>query len=77
MGEREERPPEGRLGRRAPVRGNGERNFHGERRRNDTRRDSDARLFRKGPSKQARFCFMGNVLMENRNRLATPNGWPR
>jgi hypothetical protein len=36
-----------------------------------------SRLLRKGPGKQARFCFMGNVLMENRNRLATPSGWPR
>ena len=51
---------------------NGERDFHGERRRNDTHAsttDPDARLFRKGPGKEARLCFMGHALMENRNGL--------
>ena len=51
---------------------NGERNFHGERRKNDTHAsttDGDARLFRKGPGKEARLCFMGHALMENRNGL--------
>lgn len=51
---------------------NGERDFHGERRKNDTHAsttDSDARLFRKGPGKEARLCFMGHALMENRNGL--------
>ena len=51
---------------------NGERNFRGERRRNDTHlstTDREARLFRKGPGKEARLCFMGHVLMENRNGL--------
>jgi transposase len=51
---------------------NGERDFHGERRRNDTHvstTDPDARLFRKGPGKEARLCFMGHALMENRNGL--------
>jgi transposase len=51
---------------------NGERDFHGERRRNDTHgstTDSEARLFRKGPGKEARLCFMGHALMENRNGL--------
>jgi IS5 family transposase len=28
-----------------------------------------ARLFRKGPGKEARLCFMGHALMENRNGL--------
>ena len=51
---------------------NGERDFHGERRTNDTHAsttDPDARLFRKGPGKEARLCFMGHALMENRNGL--------
>jgi transposase len=58
-----EPPPPGR---------NGERDFHGERRRNDTHAsttDPDARLFRKGPGKEAQLCFMGHALMENRNGL--------
>ena len=51
---------------------NGERDFHGERRRNVTHAsttDADARLFRKGPGKEARLSFMGHALMENRNGL--------
>jgi transposase len=51
---------------------NGERDFHGERRTNDTHAsttDPDARLFRKGPGREARLCFMGHALMENRNGL--------
>jgi transposase len=51
---------------------NGARDFHGERRRNDTHAsttDGDARLFRKGPGKEARLAFMGHALMENRNGL--------
>jgi transposase len=51
---------------------NGEREFHGERRRNDTHvstTDPETRLFRKGPGKEARLCFMGHALMENRNGL--------
>src|SRR5947209_14883018 len=31
--------------------------------------DPEARLFRKGPGKEARLCFMGHALMENRNGL--------
>jgi IS5 family transposase len=51
---------------------NGERDFHGERRCNDTHgstTDPDARLCRKGPGKEARLCFIGHALMENRNGL--------
>jgi transposase len=51
---------------------NGARDFHGERRKNDTHAsttDADARLFRKGPGKEARLCFMGHALMENRHGL--------
>jgi hypothetical protein len=65
------RPKDGSGEPPAPGR-NGERDFHGERRRNDTHAsttDPDARLFRKGPGKEARLCFMGHALMENRNGL--------
>ncbi len=51
---------------------NGERDFRGERRSNDTHAsttDPDARLHRKGPGKEAKLCFMGHALMENRNGL--------
>src|SRR6201987_1368472 len=51
---------------------NGARDLHGERRKNDTHvspTDPDARLYRKGPGKEARLCFMGHALMENRNGL--------
>jgi transposase len=51
---------------------NGERDFHGERRRNDTHAsttDAEARLCRKGAGKEARLCFMGHLLMENRAGL--------
>jgi transposase len=51
---------------------NGERDFHGERRRNDTHAsttDPEARLYRKGPGKEAKLCFMGHALMENRHGL--------
>ena len=51
---------------------NGERDFRRERRRNDTHAsttDPDARLYRKGPGKEAKLSFMGHALMENRNGL--------
>ena len=51
---------------------NVERNFHGEKRRNDTHpstTDPDARLFRKGAGKEAKLCHMGHLMMENRNGL--------
>jgi len=52
---------------------NGERNFRGEKRSNETHAsttDPDARLYRKGNGRESRLCFMGHVLMENRNGLA-------
>jgi hypothetical protein len=55
----------------APGR-NGEADFHGQSRRNDTHAsttDPDARLYRKGPGQEARLCFMGHALMENRHGL--------
>ena len=51
---------------------NGERSFHKEKRSNETHgstTDPDARLFRKGNSKESRLCFLGHTLMENRNGL--------
>jgi len=54
-----------------PQRRNG--NFRGERRLNATHvstTDPDARLYRKGKGKPAQLCYMGHVLMENRNGLA-------
>jgi transposase len=46
--------------------------FHGEQRTNDTHQsttDPETRLARKGRGKEARLCFTGHVLMENRNGL--------
>jgi len=55
----------------APGR-NGERNFHKEKRSNETHvssSDPDARLYRKADGRESRLCFMGHALMENRNGL--------
>jgi transposase len=46
--------------------------FHGEKRTNDTHQsttDPESRLAKKGRGKEARLCFTGHVLMENRNGL--------
>lgn len=51
---------------------NAEVDFHGQKRSNEThasRTDPEARLYRKGPGKEAKLCFMGHALMENRNGL--------
>ncbi len=63
-------------GRDDPPTGGGARNreadFHGEKRSNDTHAstsDPDARLYRKGVGKEAKLCFIGHALMENRNAL--------
>jgi transposase len=51
---------------------NVDRDFHGEKRKNDThfsKTDPDARLFRKGHGKEAKLCHMGHLMMENRNGL--------
>jgi transposase len=58
-------PPEG--GR------NGERDFRGEKRSNETHAsatDPDARLYRKGDGRESVLCYMGHALMENRHGLA-------
>src|SRR5215211_7108351 len=52
---------------------NGERNFHREKRSNETHEsttDPDAKLYRKGDGQESRLCYLGHVLMENRNGLA-------
>ena len=63
-------PPEGGEpsdgGRNAPA------DFKGEKRSNETYRsatDPDARLYRKGPGMEAKLCFIGHGLMENRSGL--------
>jgi hypothetical protein len=48
-------------------------NFHGERRSNATHAsttDPEARLYRKGDRREAKLCYQGHVLMENRHGLA-------
>ena len=65
---------------------NTERDFHGEKRGNNThisRSDPDARPFRNGPGKEAKRCHMGHLMTENRNgliidaRLSEANGATR
>jgi transposase len=60
-------PPSG-----PPVGRNGEVQFHGEKRSNDTHAsttDPEARLYRKSHNTAATLCFAGHLLMENRNAL--------
>jgi transposase len=48
--------------------------FHGEKRSNQTHQsktDPEARLYKKGPGKEAKLSYQGQVLMENRNGLVT------
>ena len=65
------RPKDGSGEPPAPGR-NGERDFHGETRSNEThasKTDPDARLLRKSAGQEAKLCFMGHALMENRSGL--------
>ena len=53
--------------------GNPSIDFRGQKRRNEThesKTDPQARLFRKARGHEAKLCYMGHVLMENRNGLA-------
>ena len=55
---------------------NGEADFHGQKRSNETHAsttDPEARLYRKGPGKEAKLCFMGHALMENRTACVEPD----
>ena len=60
-----------------PPRGGGRNpdvDFHGQRRGNATHRsttDPEARLARKGAGKEARLCYAGHSLIENRHGLIT------
>jgi transposase len=63
---------------------NAARNFHGQKRTNETHAsttDPDARLYRKSPGQAAKLCHMGHLTMENRHGLiveteVTPaTGW--
>jgi transposase len=54
--------------------GSGDRDFKGERRRNDTHHsttDTEAKLKRKSLGKEAKLCFAGHALMDNRHGLIT------
>jgi transposase len=65
------RPKDGSGEPPAPGR-NGERDFHGEKRRNETHAsttDPDARLYCKGRGQPAKLGYLGHVLMENRHAL--------
>ena len=48
-------------------------NWHKQTRKNDTHAsttDPDSRLYRKAEGREAKLCYMGHALMENRNGLA-------
>ena len=65
-GDEGEEPPAGDGGRNPDV------DFHGERRGNASHRsttDPEARLARKGSGKEAKLCYAGHTLIENRNGL--------
>jgi transposase len=51
---------------------NGERDFHGEKRSNETHAsttDPDARLYKKAEGQASKLCHMAHVMMENRHGL--------
>jgi transposase len=59
-------PPQG------PGAGNPWQDFHGEKRSNETHQsttDPEAKLLRKGAGKEAKLCFAGHAVMENRTGL--------
>ncbi len=64
----------------APPGRNAERDFHGEKRSNESHvstSDPQARLYRKGDGKESRLCYMGHALMENRNGLVVSGALSR
>ena len=66
------RPKDGSGEPPAPGR-NGERDFHKEKRTNETHAstsDPEARLYRKAAGRESRLCSMGHAPMENRDGLA-------
>ncbi len=59
-------PSDGRQGKNPTV------NFRGQKRKNEThssRTDPDSRLYKKTKGQQAKLCYTGHTLMENRNGL--------
>jgi hypothetical protein len=51
---------------------NAEVDFKGQKRSNETHQsttDPEARLYKKGPGMEARLCYLGHTLMENRSGL--------
>ena len=53
---------------------NAERNFHKEKRSNETHQsttDPEARLYKKGDGQPAKLCYMGHALMEKRSAVAS------
>ena len=59
-------------GPKPPVGRNQERDFHGQKLKNETHEsvtDPDARLYKKGQGKEAKMSYHGHALMENRNGL--------
>lgn len=65
-------PKETAEGRDPPSGHNAPADFKGEKRSNETHRsksDPDAKLYRKGPGLEAKLCFIGHDLMENRSGL--------
>ena len=57
--------------------GNPTVDFHGEQRRNDTHAsttDPEARLYRKGPGREAKLAYLGHVLLDNRHGLVANVG---
>lgn len=59
-------------GPKPPVGRNEERDFHGEKLKNETHAsttDPDARLYKKSSGKEARMSYLGHALMENRNGI--------
>ena len=67
-GPEEPKDPDSRGGTRNPT-----VDFRGEKRRNTTHRsttDPEAKLYRKGKGTESKLCYLGHVLMENRNGLA-------
>ena len=72
--------PKGSDGDDTPAGRNGERDFHGEKRSNETHEsttDPDARLYRKGDGRESRLCYMGHALMENCNGLVVAGALSR
>ena len=53
--------------------GSGGENWHKQKRSNEThesRTDPESRLYKKGANREAKLCYMGHALMENRHGLA-------